>query len=167
VALSWWCAVLLTACSGPTPPAEPTTAPWKAATLPRLEVSDLRALAAADTRPVVLAFWASWCGPCLEDFPRLSQLHASGRARVIGLATEDPETASPAIEGALNRIAPAFPQGLAAPSPDVLLAAFGLRWTGILPAHLVLNAVGAARGPFVGAWNDAHLEPTPPTGAPR
>ena len=42
-------------------------------------------------RWVVVNFWATWCGPCLEEMPLLSTLAARDDVDVIGLAYEDIE----------------------------------------------------------------------------
>ncbi|MGI8999271.1 MAG: TlpA family protein disulfide reductase [Candidatus Limnocylindria bacterium] len=43
-------------------------------------------------RPVIVNFWASWCGPCVEEFPLLSQAatrHADDGLVVIGIVWQD------------------------------------------------------------------------------
>ena len=43
-------------------------------------------------RPVIVNFWASWCGPCIEEFPLLreaAQRHADDGLAVVGIVFED------------------------------------------------------------------------------
>lgn len=40
-------------------------------------------------RPIVINFWATWCGPCRFEMPALGELHKSGGARVVSIAIDD------------------------------------------------------------------------------
>lgn len=105
----------------------PAAAPAKAAPgdrqHPRLQVALVDGsrydLAQHRGRWVVVNFWATWCGPCLEEMPELSKLASRGEVDVIGLAYEDIEPK--AMQDFLAERKPAYPIAIldtANPPPD-------------------------------------------------
>jgi cytochrome c biogenesis protein CcmG/thiol:disulfide interchange protein DsbE len=90
----------------PPPSSVPTAAgaypPGTPAPALRLQGLDGRPvdLAALRGRPVVVNFWATWCEPCVREFPLLRQAaaaHRADRLAVVGVLTNDRPAAARAF----------------------------------------------------------------------
>jgi thiol-disulfide isomerase/thioredoxin len=112
------------------------------ADLPAGEAPDL-ALADLRGHPVVLNFWASWCGYCSDERPELQRLGTRLHGAIVAVATMDRRDAAAASEAA-------DPHGF----PVVLDSDGGLgRAFGVdsLPQTFILDASGAVVRHYSGA----------------
>src|SRR5277367_949445 len=85
----------------PAPPATLVTLDGR-----RITTTDLKGNA------IILTFWATWCGPCRQELPLLSEYasrHASQGLIVLGF-TLDPPEALPKVQKMAQRLS--FPVGL-------------------------------------------------------
>ena len=149
--------------TGPTAPATvaslPTTAqdyppgtPAKALRLPGLDGPEVD-LAALRGRPVVVNFWATWCEPCVREFPLLRQAAADHRGQrlvVVGVLTGDRPAAARAFVG---RHHATWPVGL---DPDATTAG---RWGAVgLPHTFFVRADGTLASHQLGELTRASLD---------
>ena len=113
---------------------------------------------------VLLNFWASWCGPCLEEMPRLSALQRNYGARglqVIGVSMDDEAAAA---KGLLAKRPVDYPIALG----DEKL---GERYGGILglPQSFLIDRHGLILARYKGEADISQIEATVRSqlGAPR
>lgn len=53
----------------------------------KITAEELKALAKpSDKKPVLINFWATWCGPCRSEFPELVQIDADYRAKGLSFS---------------------------------------------------------------------------------
>jgi cytochrome c biogenesis protein CcmG, thiol:disulfide interchange protein DsbE len=116
--------------------------------LTRLDTGEAVTLAQLRGQPVVLNFWASWCGPCKMEHPTLTRAarRHQGQARFFGVVFED--TAEDARKFA-RPIDPSFPQLL---DPQSRMAVdYGV--TGV-PETYFIDAEGIIRDKYIGPLLD-------------
>ena len=97
---------------------------------------------------IVLDFWASWCGPCMQTMPQLEQLMGEfdqSRVKLLAINIQEPKTK---IELALKRLNIA---------PEVLLDVDGEIATAYsanaIPQTVIIDPSGTVSHVFVGGGN--------------
>lgn len=111
-----------------------------------------------DDKVLLVNFWATWCAPCVEEMPMLSELQAEWSSRglqVIGIALDDPGRAA----GFAKDMGLAYPVLFG--GADVVIT--GKRYgndTGMLPFSVLIDRKGAIRWTHLGAldFEDLHQE---------
>ncbi len=119
-----------------------------------LQTLEGEALSLADLQgqPVVLNFWATWCGPCRAEMPELQRLHERlGPAGVVVLGVNQNETPQ-AIANFRAELALDFPTVL-----DVRLGVSREYGVNSIPTTFFIDRQGVIRSLFIGPMTDAIL----------
>lgn len=102
-----------------------------------------------DDKVLLLNFWATWCAPCVEEMPMLSELQVEWSSRglqVIGIALDDPGRAA----GFARDMGLTYP--VLVGGADVVIT--GKRYgndTGMLPFSILIDRRGTIRWVHLGA----------------
>lgn len=104
-------------------------------------------------RPVIVNFWASWCGPCVEEFPLLAaaaDLHRGDGLAVVGIVFRD---RSEAAREFMSRMGAPWP---AAMDPaEAVAERFGVVGP---PATFFIDRDGVVVGRQIGQLSAADLD---------
>jgi len=114
--------------------------------LPRTNLRDLqKRLAQQKGKVVVLNFWATWCQPCVEEFPALVRLYNNYRKKgvtVIAVSVDDPETADELVQPFLKRHRATFPVLVLNEDSDRFIRNFDKEWGGEIPRTYLYSKSG-------------------------
>jgi len=91
-------------------------------------------------RPLVVNFWATWCPPCVEEMPELSDLHAQLSARGLQMVGIGIDTADK-IRSFSRKTPVSYPLVVAGMAGTELVRRFG-NSTGALPFTVIVDARG-------------------------
>jgi thiol-disulfide isomerase/thioredoxin len=109
-------------------------------------------------KPLVVNFWASWCGPCIAEMPALSALHKKYAAKGINFVGIAVDTA-PNVQGFVHRVNVDYPLVIAGFGGGDLARQFGDE-QGALPFTVVIDASGKVRSTTLGQVKPEKLAQT-------
>jgi len=105
--------------------------------------------------PVVVNFWASWCGPCVKEAPALSNVakaYADQGVHIVGVNVKDRPANARAFERDLEVVYESWYDEAAA-----IAAAFGGIGPAALPSTIVLDAEHRVAVRLAGAVTEPQL----------
>jgi thiol-disulfide isomerase/thioredoxin len=94
-------------------------------------------------KTVVINFWAPWCGPCVEEMPELTALHAEYAARQVEFVGIGIDSAAN-IQQFVKKVPVAYPLAVAGFAGTELSRNFGNN-AGGLPYTVVINPDGSVK----------------------
>ncbi|MDN7996220.1 TlpA family protein disulfide reductase [Burkholderia multivorans] len=115
-------------------------------------------LAAFKGQKVVVNFWASWCGPCVEEMPKLVALsHQYGQKgiRFVGIGVDSGQN----VKNFLQKVKVDYPVFVSGYAGADLARNFG-NTAGALPFTVVIDATGKIRETKLGQIQPAELKKT-------
>ena len=120
-----------------------------------------RRLAAYKGKVVLFDFWASWCGGCREEMPRLIELDRKLRNRgfvLVTVSVDEPEQEAAAIAFLKQKGAPFPAYRKQVKNDEAFMGIVDQKWSGALPATFLFGPDGRRMASFIGETRVADIE---------
>jgi thiol-disulfide isomerase/thioredoxin len=146
------------AAAGPTAVGAPSGAPGYVL----MDLAAIKRVVHGSGRPVLVHFWASWCGPCLAELPLVDKFAREMKAKgveVISLSLDDPARAGDRMLKVLAQSAPNLTRNIVQVSDsDAFISTIDPQWEGAIPAMFGFDAQGTLRGRLIGEVSRRDLD---------
>lgn len=103
---------------------------------------------------LLLNFWATWCQPCVEEFPylvKLSTSHEKNDLEVIGISVDFPDEVESKVVPFLTMHAVPFKVYVAKfDKEEDFINAVDVSWNGAVPATFIYDSLGKKQISLIG-----------------
>lgn len=123
------------------------------------QINDRLAEDRAAGKVVVMHMWATWCGPCIEEFPHLARFYrdelANDKKVDFFAVSVDDLDAKQDVVNFVSRNGATFPVFIAdAPDPNAFSRGINPAWPGLLPTTFVYGLDGKTHDIEIGEVED-------------
>ena len=122
-----------------------------------------RMVASHGGKVLLVDFWATWCAPCREEFPKLVALHGAYKAKgldLVAISCDEPEQEAGAMAFLKQQRPPQPFYVKRAKDDDQFINAIDRQWSGALPALFLFDRDGRQAKSFIGETDMKLLEAT-------
>lgn len=127
-----------------------------------VDETGFRAMVSAHRGKILLVdFWATWCAPCREEFPKLVALESEYRQKGLDLVTvscDEREQEAEAAKFTVKEGAPMPRYVRRVKDDDAFINAIDPKWSGALPALFLFDRSGRQARSFIGETDMKALE---------
>ena len=131
------------------PAAKPAAAKPAASAGPKVTLVDdaaFKKLLVPNGKPLMINFWATWCGPCREEFPDLVKLDNEFKGKIDFITVtldfeEELNTGVPKFLADMKAGMPTFL--LVTPDESAAISSVTKEWAGALPFTVIYDPKGA------------------------
>jgi thiol-disulfide isomerase/thioredoxin len=103
---------------------------------------------------VLVNLWATWCGPCVKEFPhlvKLQKLYEKKRVKVVFISVDEPEDAETAVRPFLQQQNVTSATYIINGDDESFIDAVGRGWRGAIPTTFIFDRTGAQVATLIGA----------------
>jgi len=128
---------------GPAAESKPRTAGQQR--VAQIDDAKLKQLLKPSGKPLLVNFWATWCGPCREEFPDLVKVDDEYRGRIdfITISLDFAEELDAAVPKFLSEMKAEMPTYLLVSADEnAIISSIAKDWTGALPSTILYNKKG-------------------------
>jgi thiol-disulfide isomerase/thioredoxin len=126
------------------PPAE-TKPPVIGPRVVQVDDAKIKQLLRPNGKPLLVNFWATWCGPCREEFPDLVRIDAEyqGKIDFITVSLDFAEELNTGVPQFLNEMKAEMPTYLLVSADEnTLISSISKDWSGALPFTILYSEKG-------------------------